>query len=48
VLQGACFVLGENDNLPGPFCEALEQVPRPSFPRDPESAVPPAPGRRHS
>ena len=24
VLQGACFVLGEDDDLPGPFCEALE------------------------
>ena len=26
VLQGACFVLGEDDDLPGPLCEALEHV----------------------
>ena len=26
VLQRACLVLGENDDLPGPLCEALEHV----------------------
>ena len=32
VLEGPCFVLRENDDLPRPFGESLEQLLRRSFP----------------